>query len=524
MSHRAELRIAHLLLQAATREGLLPVAREVGGVLEWRGEAGTLRARGRQLALGNRLILDEPPTWNGRPLKAAGLVRSLRWLCDPAPSSAPWDELGREMERAVEIQTAAYDAAQTRARPQSWADFEAWTPEGHNLHPGAKTRDGFSDADLRAYAPEFSDRIELPWLAVHKSLLRAAGEIPSAFHLDHEHWAVPVHPWQRKKVLTAVYPTEWQNGLIRDLDRQPLRAHLSTSLRTVHPEDPSWPILKLSVGSLMTSTERSMSRATVLNGPVYSELLDRALGEPSVWSSEVEFLRESGGLCWADSAERGPKARQLSLLLRPTLPQPMHDQASLLKKLFARGEGPVANLRRYCGLLIPVHIELYQRWGVALEAHLQNCVMLWSPNQPRKLWLRDWGGLRADRVRLEERAPDLLARLHPGAVTLSNDASARRKLVACLYSNHLTEIVVGLSLAFGVEERRLWKVVHEVSQRALAAYPGSPLCKDILERPWPVKALLRMRLDPGSGDLYHQAANPLGEVNLFGLDCPRVAS
>lgn len=538
MSQCAEQRISQLLLQAAHREGLLSGMRAVGGFLEWRGRHGSLRVRGRQWALGNRLTIDELPSWNGITIDVHGLVLAMRSLRQEAESPA-WEQLAREMVRSVEVQRMAYAAAGKRAEPRSWEDFEAWTPEGHNLHPGAKTREGFSDEELRAYAPDFSQRVELPWIAVHKSLLRQSGELPEAFHLDDQYWAVPVHPWQRRHVLGKVYEAEWRDGLLKDLSRDLLPARLCTSLRTVHPENSEWPILKLSVGSLMTSTERSMSRHTVLHGPIYSQILQRALAERPDWARDVEVMRETGGLCWADQDESRPKSRQLSLLLRErlaepeagtavpcsTLPQPLPGERTVLQTLFARGDGPLANLRRYCGLLIPFHIGLYQEWGLALEAHLQNCVVVWSKSGgPEKLWVRDWGGLRADPMRLSRRAADLAGALNPEAVTVSSDAAARRKLVACLYSNHLTEIVVGLARAFRLDERSLWATVEESSREALCQCPPGALRGDILQRPWPVKALLQMRLDPNGGDLYHETANPLRDVHLFGLDSARVAS
>ncbi|HIB69053.1 MAG TPA: hypothetical protein EYO33_29200, partial [Phycisphaerales bacterium] len=89
-------------------------------------------------------------------------------------------------------------------------------------------------------------------------------------------------------------------------------------------------------------------------------------------------------------------------------------------------------------LLIPFHLELYLRHGLALEAHMQNCVVVWSEEGPEKLWVRDWGGLRADAEKLGRLAPDILTRLDHRSVSLSNAATAEKKLIACLYCNHLT--------------------------------------------------------------------------------------
>ncbi len=533
MVRRGELRTLQLFLQAAHREGLLPTERfePKGQELRWSGDGRVLCARGSVHAHGSRLSLTSPP-WledeRGRePLDLAGTVRLVAEFAHAYRPGSPWDALIDELEEAARVQAAAYLAAESRPQPASWADFEAWTPEGHNLHPGAKTRQGFTSTDMLAYAPDFSDSIELPWLAVSKTLLGASGRVPSTFHLDHETWAVPVHPWQREHILPHVYEAQWSAGLIRDLDREPVKARLSTSLRTVTPLDESLPILKLSVGSLMTSTERSMSRHTVRQGPVYSELLGRALDQEPRWREQVELLEESGGLFWSDLSDGGTRSRQLSLLFRErpatptvgvpvpcsTLPQPSPSGTSVMAELFGRGEGALSNLRRYCELVIPFHVWLFQTWGVALEAHLQNCLVVWSEDGPERLWLRDWGGLRADIEVLRERAPDLASQLDPDSVTVSQGSSACRKLVACLFTNHLTEIVVGVSADAGLAEAEAWAVVGEVSAQALAPWRSSELARSVLDQPWPVKALLRMRLG-GDGDVYSNLPNPLSTQTL----------
>lgn len=527
---QGQRRVLRLLVQAAHREGLL-TRRDFDGRgdrLVWRQDQRALSARGREFAHGSRLQLDSTLQLDDGPhstlLDFAGSLHALAAFTEFSAKDPAWQALTEEMTAAVEVQAAAYAEALQRPAPSTWADFEAWTPEGHNLHPGAKTRTGFSIEEMLAYAPDFSDSIDLPWLTVEKSLLARSGVLPALFDLG-DQWAVPVHPWQRRHILPQVYAEEWAAEKIRDLDRPPLRVRLSTSLRTVHPVDTDFPILKLSVGSLMTSTERSMSRHTVRQGPIYSRLLARVFEHAPSWAKNVSTMAETGGLSWADPHESGNRSRQLSLVLRErlrepdglvavpcsTLPQPCgaNLRSTYTAEFFARGEGPLRNLRRYCDLIIPFHLNLYLEWGLALEAHLQNCVMLWSDNGPERLWLRDWGGLRTDPEILAKKAPDLLEQLDPASITLSCGVAARKKLVACLYANHLTEVVTGLVEAFELREETLWKIVSEVSRGALADGPDGSLAQEVLERPWPVKALLRMRLKPNAGDFYSTLDNPL---------------
>ena len=520
---RATERTTRLVLQAMLREGLFDSCES-----EWKEGRLTLRRGELELSVRGRLAGDgdrfftEP---DGEAFELGALMESVRRLAAIETCQA-WQDFVEEVTLANQTQALAYQIAETREKPSSYLDFEAWTPEGHNLHPGAKTRAGFTSDDQLRYGPELSDSVELPWLAVSKQLLEPSGEIDPVFELDEDTWAVPVHPWQLERILPLAYGKEMDSWLIRPLDRESVPCRLCTSLRTVVPYKESLPVLKTSVGSLMTSTERSMSRYTVLQGPVYSEYLQRIF-EKENFGEDVVALHELGGFCFADDSDEF-RSRNLSLLFRQrppeaergvavpcsTLPQPVWQDPSrtYFHEFFGLGGDPVENFRRYLELLIPFHLELYLRHGLALEAHMQNCVVVWSEDGPEKLWVRDWGGLRADAEKIGQLAPDILARLDHRSVSLSNANTAEKKLIACLYCNHLTEVVAGVSLSFDVPENDLWSQVARVSARVFEEHPGSTLSDRILEQEWPVKCLLKMRLGlGGSGDVYRMKRNPLKE-------------
>ncbi|MCA9779327.1 MAG: hypothetical protein KC800_21520 [Candidatus Eremiobacteraeota bacterium] len=520
---RATERTTRLVLQAMLREGLFESCES-----EWAGGRLTLRRGEVELSVIGRLAGDGDRVFmesEGAPLSLETVLESVRRLAAIEPCQA-WDDFVEEVTQANQTQALAYKVAETRPEPADYLDFEAWTPEGHNLHPGAKTRAGFTADDQLRYSPELSDAVELPWIAVSKELLQVSGEVDSLFELDEDNWAVPVHPWQLERILPTAYGREMDSWLIRSLDRESIPCRLCTSLRTVVPLDESLPILKTSVGCLMTSTERSMSRYTVLQGPVYSEYL-RRIFEKENFGEKVVALDELGGFCFADESDE-LRSRNLSLLFRQrppavergvavpcsTLPQPVwQDPAhTYFHHFFGLGGNPLESFRRYLELMIPFHLELYLRHGLALEAHMQNCVVVWSEEGPEKLWVRDWGGLRADAEKLGQLAPDILARLDHRSVSLSNAATAEKKLIACLYCNHLTEVVAGVSLSFEIPEKELWSEVARVSARIFKEHPGSTLSERVLEQEWPVKCLLKMRLGlGGSGDVYRMKRNPLKE-------------
>jgi D-ornithine---citrate ligase len=518
--HRSGQRTARLVLQAMLREGLFE-----GCEHSWEGDALILRrddislsARGSLAGHGDRFFLSP----DGLPLEISELLERVRRLAELERTEA-WLQLEEELLQANLTQAVAYGVCGSRSEPQDYLDLEGWTPEGHNLHPGAKTRAGFSATDQLNYSPEMCSTVELPWMAVSKTLLQPSGLVDPVFELDEDTWAVPVHPWQLENVLPYAYGREMDSWSIRSLDREPVTCRLCTSLRTVVPIQTDLPVLKTSVGCLMTSTDRSMSRYTVLQGPVYSEYLRRIFEKEPVFRENVVTLQESGGLCWSDESDE-LRSRNLSLLFRQrppevtngvavpcsTLPQPtwQDEHKTYFHTFFGKGEGPLRNLQRYLELMIPFHLELYLRHGLALEAHLQNCVVVWTESGPQKLWVRDWGGLRADAAKLGELAPDLLPKLDQRSVSLSNAETAEKKLIACLYCNHLTEVVAGIGQSFDISEEELWSEVARVSARVLNDHGDSTLKDRILDQDWPVKCLLRMRLG-GSGDLYRFRPNPL---------------
>ena len=152
-------RLGQLVLQAAFREGLLESARFSNGgqTLTWKRGEHAVTVPGRITASGDRLWIDRGQ-WNPDLESLLSDVRAVAGLDD----GEAWRAFCEEIREGVTTQQAAYSLAGLRKEPESYLDFEAWTPEGHNLHPGAKTRQGFSEQDQLNYGPEFSETVELP--------------------------------------------------------------------------------------------------------------------------------------------------------------------------------------------------------------------------------------------------------------------------------------------------------------------------------------------------------------------------
>lgn len=503
----------------------------------WREDVGGCRARLRwpiraHYAFGRIELSGPPRTPSGRELAdPAGLIEACRGL---APD-LDWDTLAVEVEDGVANQTLAYEHwAGLPRRAGSCTElalasgepalfFEQLCVEGHNLHPGAKTRLGLSADEVRRYSPELEGRAEVTMASVRRELCRWAGpDDPNHFvrqlfpgvPIPEDRVFLPVHPFQRHRVLPQMFARELACGDLVLLDDLRLPCRATTSFRTVVPERRGVPTLKLPVHSQMTSTVRSMSANTVLNGPVYTELLRGLLGPSLVPVDEL------AGVHLADPDPT--RVRNLGCIYREDLrglvqpgevpvvasslpaPSPVSDKTVLHELAEAHPAGPRAFLEDYARALVPEHLRLMMEHGIALEAHLQNCVVVFREGRPQRVLVRDWGGLRLWRPRLGRSLA-----VDENSVTLASSLEELRgKLFYCLFQNHLGEVVLNLARDFDLPEASLWKVIHDVIRQV---FPRPHEDLDALYAPLlPHKALLTMRLDDRGRDYHYvMLPNPL---------------
>src|SRR5262249_23268249 len=164
-------------------------------------------------------------------------------------------------------------------------------------------------------------------------------------------------------------------------------------------------------------------------------------------------------------------------------------------------------------------LRLATRHGIAIEAHLQNCILTFRDGVPHRLALRDFAGLRVHRPRLSARGHALA--LWPGSVVGTDDADGMRaKPAYTALHAHLGELAVRLVESHGLDEPAAWRsvrgVVDEVYDELRADPAVDPAVATdaaadhaFLTAPIvPHKALVRMRVHRG-GDLYVSVSNPL---------------
>jgi siderophore synthetase component len=426
------------------------------------------------------------------------------------------------------------------------ADAIAWERlaiTGHNLHPCGRTRIGWDVADVLAHDLE-AGATRVGFVAVRRDAHcgddlgdALSGAYPHLPPAPDGYLRQPVHAWQRDTVLPARYPHLLRDGTLRVLDGD-LPAVPTAALRTLllpPAADGARRYLKVSLDIQVTSTRRSISVASTRNGPAVSALLHRLVADDPD-GHRLLLLAETAG-----AAVGVGSGRDLSAILRDGLtgrlgpervvpggalpatdPRTGRSVVAGLVAEFARTRGrrddagaAAAFLDAYARLLLPPLLRLTTRHGVALEAHLQNCLPTFVAGVPHRLAVRDFAGLRLHRARLA--AAGLRVPLWPGSVVGTDDAGTlRAKLGYTALQAHLGELVVRLVESHGLDEDTAWRAVRAVVDETYEPLRADPRVRDAAHDDHaaftaarvPHKALVRMRLG-GPGDTYVDVRNPL---------------
>lgn len=423
-----------------------------------------------------------------------------------------------------------------------WAERSAVA--GHNLHPCGRTRLGWSVADVLAHDVE-SPSTGVGFVAVRRDvhvgddvaaqLGRWYPQVPVAA----AGWVVqPVHVWQRARVARR-YPDLLREGVLRMLPGV-VAAVPTAAVRTVllpPGSDGRRRYLKVSLDIQVTSTRRTISVASTRNGPVLSGVLASLVAADEVAAARLVLLPEVAGAAVAVGS-----GRDVSVIVRDGLAGRLcgGEVAVPGVALAAGGElaGRVADFGRVRGLsgraaalgfldayarvVLPPLLRLATRFGVALEAHLQNCLPTFRDGVPYRLVVRDFAGLRLLVPRLA--AAGVPVGLASGSVVGTGDVAVMRaKLGYTAFQAHVGEVVLGLVSGFGVDEAAAWRVVRAVVDetydglRVVAGCAGWA-AEDHAAWTAPMvahKALVRMRL-AGSGDVYVPVRNPIGDAGFDG--------
>lgn len=432
------------------------------------------------------------------------------------------------------------------------AQFEQAVVDGHPLHPCARVRGGMTVAELLAYAPEWAEQLAVQIVAIVRSsftscafarrgmtdlLRRGHPDVADAAdaHLrglrrdpaDYE--LLPVHPWQLRRAVPQRYADALAERRVIVIARARILARPLLSLRTLAPaRDRRLAHLKTAVDIRLTTATRVISPATAHNGPVMSALLAEICRREHGFAGRFVSLAEiaSGGYrpgpgepheaaaslaaIARESPERHAGEGELALPVAalaarcPLSGQPL--LAEVLEELASVHRQPRPGtaerfLTGYCDCALPALLTLLSRWGVALEPHGQNAIVVLRDGLPVRLLYRDFGGIRVSPTRLARgglRPPAALL----GALPTEDEDELRAALFFPLIATNLSQVIATLARVSQTDSARLWRLVLQccrsvyatlTADSAIAAQAGRDEAA-LFGPTLPAKSMLRVQM------------------------------
>ncbi|MFS1518789.1 IucA/IucC family protein [Bacillus sp. SCS-151] len=456
--------------------------------------------------------------------------------------------------------------------------FEQLCVEGHNLHPGTKTKMGLNPTEVFHYAPEFDGVPDIQFVAVRKDYAEWStldhNKDPNAFLFNAypklqvtaekqftqqgldicDYVIIPVHPWQLKRAIPVIYNEEIKNKAVVPISSIKIPCGATSSFRTVVPFTNNCAI-KVAINSQMTSTVRSISANTTNNATVFTKLMRQIMmNEHDILATFVPVC-ECAGFNFkmkeftANKDTRNLKSRNLSALFRENVENFIAEGevAIVSSSLFA--ESPITEQPIFVDLIekymenrtisslknaafqffedylqtsLPGYLTMMVKYGIGLEGHLQNSVMVFNNGRPIRMLFRDWGGARIYRERLEEQG--FHADFYPGSMTLTDNVKdMHNKVFYTVIQNHCGELILQFCKHFEFKEVELWKVIYEICDNVFTQLETKEQYTEnvridktaLYQRNVDHKALTRMRLQPESNEYaYVSVANPLHQFTM----------
>jgi siderophore synthetase component len=445
--------------------------------------------------------------------------------------------------------------------------------EGHPYYPTWKARPGLTDEEVEQLSPEFNAQVPLriaalradnaksesmphvidyrAWFAEHfptqwaqwKAALNSKG-------LDENQWLpLPIHSWHLQAYVLETFAQEIADGILIT-DGPDLPTLPTMSYRTMMPVlDESAPLIKLPIAVWMTSELRSLQAKSIHMGPRISTVISKILETENGFDQRLEIFPEEIGVRYKNAVTQDDHpGRHLSVVYRASAPAfERNDEclpitvASLFTRLPGSGrplftdlierDGVRANaaqvenwFREYAKVVTHPVVAIYLMYGIGLEAHQQNTMVLFSPDgKARSLLIRDFGDGRTYAPLLEGRGYSLQPHVQPGILptVFSGDIEPVRMFVLdAAFLTHLHEMALWLTKEYAFNNTRLWQILREETDLAFEAVRDRVAAdvwetehKAFVEEPWPTRSLLRMHLMQYSNyRLQHTLTNPLASV------------
>lgn len=390
--------------------------------------------------------------------------------------------------------------------------------EGHPLHPGAKLRKGLNALQTFLYSSEFNQPIKLKIVLIHSKLSRTMSlskdydttvhqlfpdlikqlenEFTPNFNFNDYHIMI-VHPWQLDDVLHSDYQAEVDKKLIIEA-KHTLDYYAGLSFRTLVPKYPAMsPHIKLSTNVHITGEIRTLSEQTTHNGPLMTRILNDILEKDVIFKSYAStIIDEVAGIHFYNEQDEADyqteRSEQLGTLFRKNIYQMIPQEvtpmipSSLVATYPFNNESPIVTLIKryqsaaslsdfessakswvetYSKALLGLVIPLVTKYGIALEAHLQNAIATFRKDGLLDtMYIRDFEGLRIDKAQLNEMGYSTSHFHEKSRILTDSKTSVFNKAFYSTVQNHLGELILTISKASNDSnlERHMWYIVRDV--------------------------------------------------------------
>jgi siderophore synthetase component len=456
------------------------------------------------------------------------------------------------------------------------AFYEQWVVEGHPTHPGARMKIGMDFLDVIENAPEWGAAPAVALAAVAKTSCRvfSQGSEGSAEMLLRQHPGlqeivdatlgqvgknrddyelIPVHPWQFRHTIPRLHAEAIRRAEVILIPDAVIPTSALMSVRSLAPvqrQGEGKHHLKTAINVHMTSAVRTVSANAAANGPMLSRVLRQIHQRERRFLGRFAVLSEDVGVHYQppdpaiDPQVAADQVKHLAAILRENPENYAAEGEFAMPAAALAAESPLGSepvvgemidafaelagledphaaaaefIRRYAEISVPPLLTLMTRYGIALEGHMQNSVMVFSRGEPVRTLIRDLGAVRILPERLARQGVKL--EIVPGSAILADDLDdLQNKVYYSFFQNHLAELIAAVVRSFEIDEQELWDKVARVARRSFAVLKADPEVRDqaavdqeALFRPTlSVKALATMRFRGDVTDYtFRSVPNPL---------------
>jgi staphyloferrin A synthase len=453
------------------------------------------------------------------------------------------------------------------------AFYEQWVIDGHTIHPCSKTKFGFNPEEVMNYSPEWEAKPNISFLAVKRSdchltsfeLARVADlfyeeypdlrqhvieELKKKGAKEDEYDLIPVHPWQLEHTIPAIYKEAMKNGTIIPIPSYSIETYALVSIRTLMQAKNRKHHIKTPINVQTTSAIRTVSPASTINGPIVSQLIKNILPKEQLLS-RLDVIEEKAGIYFAPTNpslfkhDTSVLGKNLAAIIREN---PEHDlkdgeiampavalianspvnrkpivaelieEYARYQKIEEMNQAVVAFVKQYASMFLPGILTLMSKYGISLEAHLQNSVPIFRNGALSRMKVRDFGGIRIYVNRLEKQG--MSANLFNQSMIVTNDVTELTKTLShAIIHNHLGEIVACLVRYFSIDEELLWKEIAVVILDVFAKLKTNETISEqvsedeqaFFKPTLEMKALVTMRLTDDIHNSFIAVPNPLAK-------------